>query len=353
MWRAIYYYLASVKLAIALLIIILVCCLLGVTVVRGAEAGALIFGTIWFNGLLVLLVVNVAFCFFGRIWGRKVTLVSLGMILFHLCFVAMLGGIVYNSLFYFRGMIRLAEGETLPSGELSSYDYADHGRFFDFARLKGQTTLVKMYKGYIISGEEKQVAYDVAVGEKSSTTRGIIYITHKLHHSGIDYFRDREGYSLLIVLHDKQGREFYGAHIPLQSLKKKDDTYLYSTGTKNGPINIPFPQNSYEPLFSLQVVYEPSILQERKGNAFFSLTPLRSNNPAAEDKSLAEGKAAIGDRIRMGEYYLEAREVRYWVVMSVRYEPGKPIVLASLWFGLGGMLMTFIGRIRRGGSPAA
>ena len=49
-WRTIYSYLASVKLAIALLIIILVCCVIGVTVVRGARAGALIFGTIWLTG---------------------------------------------------------------------------------------------------------------------------------------------------------------------------------------------------------------------------------------------------------------------------------------------------------------
>ena len=66
-WRKIHGYLSSVKLAIALLIIILVCCVIGVTIVRGERAGALIFGTILFNGLLVLLVVNVAFCFFGRI----------------------------------------------------------------------------------------------------------------------------------------------------------------------------------------------------------------------------------------------------------------------------------------------
>jgi hypothetical protein len=51
--------------------------------------------------------------------------------------------------------------------------------------------------------------------------------------------------------------------------------------------------------------------------------------------------------VNVGRYYLEAKEVRYWVGMNVRYEPGKPIVLTSLWVGLGGMILTFIGRMRR------
>ena len=31
--------------------------------------------------------------------------------------------------------------------------------------------------------------------------------------------------------------------------------------------------------------------------------------------------------------------------MIVRYDPGKPFVLASLWVGLLGMVITFVGRI--------
>src|SRR5574340_583102 len=96
--RQIYNFLASSKLAMALLIIILGCCLLGVTVWRGGAAGKLIFATLWFNGLLVLLVINVACCFFGRIWRRRLTVVSFGMILFHLSFVFILLAIVYNRL---------------------------------------------------------------------------------------------------------------------------------------------------------------------------------------------------------------------------------------------------------------
>jgi cytochrome c biogenesis protein ResB len=348
-WRTIHSSLASVKLAIALLTIILACCVIGVTILRGVRAGALIFGTIWFNGLLVLLVVNVAFCFFGRIWGRKVTMISLGMILFHISFVAILGGVIYNSLFYFRGTIRLTEGETLPSSDLQSYDTFDYGRFFSFSKLRGETTLIKMHRDYSVDGADKQVAYEVAVGESRSKKQGIIYVTHKLGHNGFDYFRDKEGYSLLIMLYNNLGKELYGAHVPLQSLKQKDGSYLYTTGTMEGPGPLPFPQDPLRPQFGLQVAYRPSLLKgrERAGEAFYQVWTLQGEDPGLAGHSVAEGKTAIGNRVRAGNYYVEAKEVRYWVGMNVRYEPGKPIVLTSLWVGLGGMILTFIGRIRR------
>lgn len=88
------------------------------------------------------------------------------MILFHISFVAILGGVVYNSLFYFRSLIRLTEGETLPNGDLNSYDDFIHGRFFSIAKLKGDTTLIRMHAGYKIGKEDKRAGYEIAVGEE-------------------------------------------------------------------------------------------------------------------------------------------------------------------------------------------
>lgn len=347
--KKIHSFLSSYKLAMFLLVVILACCLLGVTVWRGTEAGRLIFGSLWFNGLLVLLVVNVAFCFFSRILGRKLTLVSIGMILFHLSFVAILGGVVYNSLFYFRGLIRLTEGETLSNGDINSYDYSERGRFFDLSKLKGETTLIKMHTRYKVDGDDKRAAYEISVGEEGSKKEGIIYVTKHLDYRGFRYYNDREGYSLLIILYDKLGREIYGGHIPLQSLKQKGDSYLYTTGTKDGPEALPFPQIYMEPLFYLQAAYSPDLIKERAGDVLFQVWPLHSSSDELHgDKAIAEGKAAIGEKFDAGEYGLSAGEIRYWVGMTVRYDPGLPIVLASLWAGLGGMVITTIGRLMKG-----
>ncbi|MDA8241071.1 MAG: hypothetical protein M0Z67_11970 [Nitrospiraceae bacterium] len=346
-FRKIYKFLSSAKLALTLLVVILVSCLLGVTIFRGERAWEMIFNTLWFNGLLVLLVMNVAFCFFPRMWGRRLTLISLGMVLFHLSFVAILGGIIYNSLFYFRGLIRLTEGETLLSGNPQSYDSIEKGRYFNFGRLRGETTLIRMHSGYKVDGVDKRAAYEIAVGEGISKKLGIIYITHNLDNQGFKYLPDREGYSLLVILYDKRGRELYGAHIPLQSLKQRDGGYLYTTGTKYAPGSFPFPQNQMKPLWSLQVSYRPEPKKERAGDAFFQVWPLNNSDESHSGKVTAEGKAAVGEKFGVGDYYLEVKEVRYWAAMTVRYEPGKPIVLTSLWVALAGIVMTFVGRMSR------
>lgn len=342
--RKIYDFLASSKLAMFLLIVILVCCVIGVTVYRGVRAGEMIFSTLWFNGLLVLLVVNVACCFFGRVWHRKLTLISFGMILFHLSFVAVFTGIVYNSLFYFRGTIRLTEGETLRNDDPQSYDIFDKGRFFDFTRLKGESTLLKMHAGYKIGSVDKKVAYEVSVGEGDSKKNGIIYITKHLEYRDFKYFRDKEGFSILTRLLDKQGNTKYGIHIPLQSLKQKNGRYFYTSGTKDGPGSFPFPLNQMKPLIGLQVAYSPSQLKELSGDVEFQIWQLQADG-TPDEKKVSTGKAAVGARLNAGEYDISVSEVRYWAAMSVRYEPGQPLVLASLWVGLAGMIITTVARM--------
>lgn len=143
------------------------------------------------------------------------------------------------------------------------------------------------------------------------------------------------------------------AHVPLQSFKRKDknenDTYQYSTGTRDAPGSFPYPQDPQKPLFALQAAYQPSLIKdkEREGSVIFKVWPLEAADADLDVKPMTEGKVEIGKQIKAGDYYLSATEVRYWVGMFVRYEPGKPIVLASLWVGLGGMILTFIGRMVR------
>lgn len=349
--RKIYDFLASARLAMVLLITILVCCVVGVTFFRGVRAGEVVFATLWFNALLVLLVINIACCFFGRVWHRKLTLISFGMILFHLSFVSILGGIIYNSLFYFRGNIRLTEGEVLPSGDPLSYDTIDKGRFFRFSRLKGETSLIKMHTGYEVSGEDKRAAYEVAVGEGDAKKQGIIYITNKLTHNGFDYFNNMEGYSLLLTLSDNQGQVKYGGYFPLQSIPQKDGSYQYGSGYKDGqtvtPGAAPFPAPPEMPHVALQVTYLPSKLKERAGENRFQIYAFDEKGMPNYKNLIVDRKVPIGEPLTTGDDVITAQEVRYWVSMNVRYEPGKPIVLTSLWVGLFGMILTTIGRMLR------
>jgi len=349
--RKIYDFLASAKLAMFLLTAILASCIVGVTLYKGYVTSKIIFDSLWFNGLLVLLVTNVACCFFGRIWGRRVTVISFGMILFHLSFVLVFLGIVYNSLFYFRGSTRLTESGELISGDSHNYEAIDKGRFFSFSQLKGKISLVRLHPDYKVEGENKRVAYEVEVGEEESRKQGLIYTTNKLTYRGVDYFNDKEGYSLLVVLSDSKGQDLFGGYVPLQSIKQKNGDYQYVTGFKEKETVeksvIPFPFSPEKPQFALQVGYLPSKLKERGGDATFQITALDDKGMPRNTAPIAEGKAAIGTVFNAGEYRLSAREVRYWVSMNVRFEPGKPIVLASLWIGFAGIAITTFGRMMK------
>jgi hypothetical protein len=337
--------LTSSELALGLLAIVLACCVVGVTVVRGARAGELIFATLWFNSLLVLLAVSSFTAFFSRIWRRRLTLVSAGMILFHLSFAVLLGGIAWNRLFYFDGLLRLTEGETLPNGRLESWDRVDMGRFFDLSTLRGETTLVKMHVNYRVDGENKRAAYEVAVSDGEASAHRVIYVAEYLDFEGVRFFCQKEGYSLLIVMSDAAGRELYGAHVPLQSLKQADGNYLYATGTADGAAPVPFPPPPGHPLAEVLVRYRPNTVVERAGDVTFEVSPLGA---APTQGTARAGTVNVGGAFAAGDYAFSPREVRYWVGMNVRHDPGLVVVFASLCFGVAGMVLTFIGRVRQG-----
>jgi cytochrome c biogenesis protein ResB len=345
--RKIFDGLASSRLALALLVAILLCCIIGVTIYREERATALIFGTLWFNGILVLLIVNVACCFFGRIWGRRVTIISFGMILFHLSFITMFAGIIYNSLFYFRGTIRLTEGETLPNGDPQSYDATDRGLLFKYSKFKGETTLTKVESGYKVDGLDKRAGYQISVGEGHFKKNETIYVTKHLEYKGFKYFPDKLGYSLLLVLYDKQGKELYGAYIPLQTFMLKNNTYLNTSGSKEGPGSFWFPQKPEKTLLDIQAAYRPDLKKDRAGEVEFQVRPHSGDTVEHDKGAYKESKSPIGTKLDVGDYYLSAKAVHYWAGLRVVYEPGQPIVLSSMWVGLSGLFITFYGRIRR------
>jgi len=345
--RLIYDFLASARLAMFLLVAILLCSLAAGTFLRGQRAWEYIFSTLWFNGLLVLLIINVACCFFGRIWGRRITLISFGMILFHLSFVALFAGVVYNSLFYFRGTIRLTEGETLPSWSPDSYDAVDKGRYFNWKLLKGNTSLLKMQYGFKVGGQERRAAYEIEVGEGVTAKRGLLYMLEPLNYRGFKYFRDKEGYTLLTILHDRSGQELYGAFIPLQSHRQPETkSYRYTTGTKDEAGFLQFPQPPVQPSMNLNVTFEPDFTKKKPDTAHFEVREL-TDGPAATARTIAKGSVPVGTRFPFGDRALSVKEVRYWAAMAVRYEPGQPIILTSLWVGLFGMALTTIARVLR------
>lgn len=340
-----YAFLVSPRLAIALLVGVLVCCLVGAVFVPRDRAGELVFSTLWFNALLALLALSSAAAFFSRIWRRRLTLLSAGMILFHLSFAALLGGIVYNRLFFFRGVLRLTEGETLANGQLESYDEVEHGRLFSLSRLPGETTLVKMHANYRVGDDNKRAAYEIGVESGEARARSVIYPTEYLDFEGVRFFCSKEGYAVLVVMYGEDGRETYGAYVPLQSLRQDDGSYVYATGSAKGVAPFEFPPPPQQPRAVLQLTYLPSSAAERSGQV---RVEVQSVGAHGERSALRSGLVKVGERFDGKDFALSPLEIRYWVGMDVRYDPGLWIILSSLCLGLAGMTMTFAGRLRQG-----
>ncbi len=345
-------FLSSVKLALVLLVAILLACIVGVAFVPSPANKELVFRSLWFNALLALMVLNLVFCFFRRIVRRRLTPAYAGLVAFHLSLVLLCAGAIYNSLFFFQGALRLTEGEVLNGADEGSYDLIRKGPFF---RQKEDFYVYfhRLHPFYAVDGTEKGVTNEVAVGESAEEAarkeRVFIYATRPYEYKGFKFHRNKDGFSPLFVLWDGAQRELYGAYSPLQSLKQEDGSYLYVTGTSLGPRSIAFPQNPLRPLFKLQTTYYPSRTVERTGDVLFRVRPLFPGH-SPDDTKLIEKKAAIGEKVRVGNYFMSMEEVRYWASMNVYYQPGSPLIAASFWLGLGGItLSTTVKLFRRKG----
>ncbi len=336
----------STKVALVLLVLISLSCVVGVNLPPGVGKEA-VFTSLWFNALLLLLIVNIVFCITKRTRIFRVS--QLGTTIFHLGLVLLFAGAVYDQLFFFEGAIRLTEGEALSCSDPASYDRAKMGRFFQVEKLDalGDLYLHKLHAPYVKKGKEKGIASEIAVGDAVFKGENrFVYVTHPLEYKGFEIYRDeRDGYSPLFVLRDRLGRVLHGAYAPLQSIQQKDGTYLYRSGTALVPGSFNFPQEPDIPaLFRLRTTYHPDKANKMTGEVSFQIWPIAhgEETDGREEKELFTGRAAFGERVRVGEYLLAMDEVRYWSSMNVIYRPGLPFIFGSFWVSFGGLVLNLI-----------
>jgi hypothetical protein len=343
--------LRSKYLAISLMVSILLVVLFSTVFLSPLAAHRLVFTTLWFNGILLLLVVNTACCFFSRLSRRSWDLAFSGIVIFHLSFVMLFLGVAYDKLCYFHGTVRLTEGETLNLADRASYDDPEWGRLFAPARtLMGEVTLHKILHHYNVSGRDKGVAAELTFSSGAAdTVRGFTYVTNHLTYNGFRFFRDKGGFSPCVLLYEKDGKESYGACYSLQSLREKDGKFSYTTGSPHGPSPIPFPQAPLKPLFNLLTRYYPEPKNELGGKIQFGIAPLPDGQRPGKEEILFGKKAIIGEKVLVGEHLLELKEVRSWVNLDVKYNPGRYLIMISFWSGLGGITLTLLARIFRQG----
>ena len=332
----------STKVALVLLVLIFVSCVAGV-ILPDAAGKDLVFHSLWFNLLLVLLILNIVFCIVTR--THVLRLSQLGATIFHLGLVALCAGVVYDQLFFFEGAIHLTEGETLNCAEPANYDWAKKGRFFQAPKLQelGELYLHKLHIDYSADGKKRGVANELAVGEDVQTGRmRIIYVTRPLNYKGFEFYRvENDGYSPLFVLRDRRGMELHGNYAPLQSIKQKDGTFIYRSGSAAAPGSFNFPQDASLPaVFKLQAEYHPDKIKKTAGEVSFQVWGIKPGAPEEASEELFKGKAAFGERVKVGDYFLSMDEVHYWTTINVHYSPGLTLIFGSFWIAFGGLILT-------------
>ncbi len=90
--------LSSTKVALVLLVLISLSCVVGVSMPPGVGKEA-VYSSLWFNLVLVTLIVNIVFCIIKR--TSILRLSQAGTTIFHLGLVALFVGVVYDQLFFF------------------------------------------------------------------------------------------------------------------------------------------------------------------------------------------------------------------------------------------------------------
>ncbi len=388
-------FLRSTKLAIILLVLVFLSSILG-TILPPLFSREIIFSSWWFNFLLFLLMVNILFCTLKRIKRLFVKTVSsvesvmsvspltdertkqtkrlngfnflslLGSIIFHFSFVLLFVGVIYNTLFFFEGGIRLTEGESLSCGDEANYDWIRKGRFFKNAKLKdlGELCFLKLIPAYYIKGSYKGQANKIIfrpsinpdnlpfqrtvqsgagqdLSEENKDTEALVYANHPFKHKGYEFYRDTDGFSLLFVFRDRWGRILDGAYTPLNTVRRPDGSSNYVGG-------FPFPPRS--PFLRLWIVFFPEIksntLRNEQGKVFLEVKQPVSHG-SEEEKEVFKGKIGIKEMAAVGPFFISVDEIRYWSRMQVNYRPGLPLIFGSFWFALGGLSLATIAKMRK------
>jgi hypothetical protein len=193
-------------------------------------------------------------------------------------------------------------------------------------------------------GKERGVANEIAVGDDvQSGRKRILYVTRPLKYKEFEFYRnEKDGYSPLFVLRDRQGMVLWGDFAPLQSIELKDGTYLYRSGSAAVPGSFNFPRNTAVPtVFKLQTVYHPDKIKKRSGEVSFQIWGIKPHTQESSEE-LFNGKVKFGERVKAGNYMLSMDEVRYWTSMNVIYRPGLGMIFGSFWIVFGGLILNLI-----------
>lgn len=269
------------------------------------------------------------------VWAEKGRFGVWGSLLFHFSFLIILVGVLVSLGTRVKGRMAITEGQTFTE------------RARDYLVLKRGLLSTYKHSGFQVKLEEfrvetkgKATEYfsDVTVKEDGRTiTQKTIGSNNPLVYKGLTFLPDIHGFSPLLVLKDKNGTSLLEAYI------------IFTTHFSKGKVK-------YEDFINVpgsDIVIEGKIYPDaiKNGQSLRSKSGI-PRNPAIDlivyegEQRIFTGPAMLGQTVDFDGFSLTFADLRYWSSFWVIKDEGVPIIFVGCWLGIIGLFIvtTFISK---------
>jgi len=258
-----------------------------------------------------------------------------GLPFFHVSLVVILFWAIISLGFLSRGVIEVAEGQTVAENH-QAYRYLDEGRFFNEGHGNFKITLKKLDVKYTSAGPPQDAdASFIFESAKGTVREKVLNKSQEAKFEGFHIYLDKFSFTPLIILKDSSGQWITGNFYNI-SVKEEDTGQLYQER-----INIPNTN-----FLAIVNVY-PDLDKKTTYQMFNAYRPV---NPGMDielqDKTnnrvLYKGTIRLGETVKFGDYQLEFPELRRFAQLIVARDPGVAVIFSGFWLSVVSLLAFYL-----------
>lgn len=267
----------------------------------------------------------------ASVYAEKGRMAAWGSTIFHASLLIVLVGAAYGELTSFKGIAVMAEGQTFTEKH-DEYVVAKEAAFFSEDRHQGFSVKLNRFTPVYKDWYPVDARSDVAVMEGDRVVREYtIRINSPLKYKGVSFLLDRDGFTPLFTIKDKDGRVVMANWVNLKIGKSSHE------------------EDTFElPGFDYRVAVRiyPDFVMDGDRMSSKSFLP---NNPvlylqiySAEGDLLGEGPLALRQSVQLGNFWLTFQDLRYWNSFRIVRNDGEPVLILGFVLALSGLAMRFL-----------
>lgn len=241
-----------------------------------------------------------------------------GSLFFHFALLVVIMGALVSSFYTMRGRILLTEGQSIEEAH-KNYMLIEEGPFFKERHQEFQIRLDKFYPEYIGTQIKMPGSKLTIINGNNEVKKQIVYVNHPLYYKGFTvYQRSKYGFSPLLVIRSKQGKEIWKAYMALAT-REEEGVVGY-----RDVITFPYGMRA-------QIEFYPKESSSHGGSALRLQLTENGNQ-------LFSGILRLGDKVFFRDNYLEFAGLRHWTTFNISKDPGLPVIWAGTWLAVFGLL---------------